>query len=151
MNVARLQSRLSVLTIGVDDIGAMRDFYEHKFGWAPHAANQDVAFFKLNGLLLGLYSKRGLAAEAARPFRATEGLSFTLGYNVETEGDVDAIVAALEADGVEVPKRPHRTSYGGYAAFVADPEGNLWEIVANPHIELDAAGNVIRHAEIAPL
>ena len=52
------------MTVGVDDLAAMRDFYAEKFGWKPEAENKDIVFFKLGGVLLGFFEKEDLARDA---------------------------------------------------------------------------------------
>ena len=52
-----MEQRLTIVTIGVDDLAAMRDFYVEKFGWTPVAENKDIVFFKLSGTLLGFFEK----------------------------------------------------------------------------------------------
>lgn len=40
-----MQQRISIMTLGVDDLAAMRDFYVDKFGWTPVAENKDSCSF----------------------------------------------------------------------------------------------------------
>lgn len=47
-----MQQRMSVLTIGADNLSAMKNFYEQTLGWQPVVQNKDIVFFKLNGFLL---------------------------------------------------------------------------------------------------
>jgi hypothetical protein len=52
-----MEQRLSIITIGCDNLQSMKKFYEEKFGWHPVAENKDILFFKLNGFLFGLYGR----------------------------------------------------------------------------------------------
>lgn len=146
-----MEQRLTVLTIGVDNLTAMREFYEQKFGWTPVAANKDIVFFKLNGFLFSLFGKAGLAQDADVQDGSTGPNSLTLSYIVEAEAEVDALFARLENAGVRIAKRPEKTFFGGYSGYVADIEGNLWGIACNPYIEMDPQGNVITHKDIEHL
>lgn len=146
-----MEQRLSILTLGVDDIAAMRDFYVDKFGWTPLAENRDIVFFKLNGALLSFYDKEVLAQGAREEPAAVGSKPFSLAYNVETEDEVDELFALLEGKGVKIVKRPHKWFFGAYVGYVADVEGNVWEIGYNPYIELDEQGHVVTHKDIKHL
>jgi len=147
-----MDQRLSILTLGVADLPRMRDFYETKFEWKPVAANKDIVFFKVNGMMLALFGNKELAADAAMG-DAQHGAfrGFTLAYLARDEAEVDRIFAQLEKRDVRVVTRPSKTFFGAYRGYVADPEGNLWEIGSNPLIELDAQGRVVTHADIGHL
>lgn len=49
-----MEQRISVLTIGAEDLNAMKTFYEQTLGWIPVAQNKDIVFYKLNGFLLSV-------------------------------------------------------------------------------------------------
>lgn len=146
-----MEQRLSILTLGVDNLPAMRDFYVRGFGWTPVAENKDIVFFKLNGSLLSLFDKEALAQDADMEQDGGGSRTFSLAYIVETEEEVDELFALLESRGVNIVKRPQKTFFGAYGGYVADIEGNLWDIGSNPYIELDERGNVthkdIKHLE----
>lgn len=147
-----MDQRLSIFTLGVNDLVVMRNFYVDKFGWTPVAENKNIVFFKLNGALLGFFEKRDLAQDAQVEEPATVGSkSFSLAHIVETEEEVDELFASLESKGVEIVKRPEKTSFGAYGGYVTDAEGNLWDIACNPYIQLDERGNVVTHMEIKHL
>jgi catechol 2,3-dioxygenase-like lactoylglutathione lyase family enzyme len=44
-----MEQRINVLTIGADDLPAMRNFYEHVLGWTAVAGNKDIAFINSMG------------------------------------------------------------------------------------------------------
>ena len=145
-----MEQRLSILTLGVDDLAAMRDFYVEKFGWTPVAENKDIVFFGLNGTLLSFFEKEALAQDA-QVERAAGSSGFSLAHNVRTEDEVDELFALLESKGVEIVKRPEKTFFGAYGGYVADVEGNLWDIACNPYVELDEQGAVVTHKDIKHL
>lgn len=147
-----MEQRLTIVTVVVDDLAAMRDFYVEKFGWTPEAENKDIVFFKLNGVLLGFFEKEDLARDArveAAP--AVGSKPFSLAHDVRTEEEVDELFALLESRGVEIVKRPEKTFFGAYGGYVADVEGNLWDIACNPYVELDERGDVVAHRNIEHL
>ena len=146
-----MEQRLSILTLGVDDLAAMRDFYVEKFGWTPVTENKDIVFFKLNGVLLSFFEKEALAQDARVEPVAVGSKPFSLAHNVETEEEVDELFALLASKGVEIVKRPEKTFFGAYGGYVADVEGNLWDIACNPYVELDERGDVVTHKDIEHL
>src|SRR3954470_13562180 len=101
-----MEQRLSILTLGVDGLPAMRDFYVRRFGWAPVAENKDIVFFKLNGSLLSLFDKEALVQDADVEQDGGGPRTFSLAYIVETEEEVDGLFALLESRGVNIVKRP---------------------------------------------
>ncbi|WP_206614435.1 VOC family protein [Chitinophaga barathri] len=145
-----MEQRLSLITIGVKNLAAMRDFYEQKFGWSPAAVNKDIVFYKVNGMLLSFFPAKDLADDAGLAEHTSAG-SFALGYLVPSEKEVDNLFDLLENNGVEIVKRPVKTFFGAYTGYVKDVEGNLWDVGYNPLIPLDAEHNVITHEDIRHL
>jgi len=143
-----MEQRLSILTLSVDDLVAMRDSYVEKFGWTPVAENKDIVFFKLNGVLLSFFEKEDLAQDARVEPASVGSKQFSLAHNVETEEEeVDELFAILESRGVKIVKRPEKTFFGAYGGYVADLEGNLWDIACNPYVELDERGYVVTYKD----
>jgi hypothetical protein len=66
---------------------------------------------------------------AVGPSSPTE---FTLGHNVSSKEEVDAVMQEASKAGAVVVKDAHDTFWGGYAAYFQDPNGHLWEIAWNP-------------------
>ncbi|WP_394823153.1 VOC family protein [Pendulispora albinea] len=147
----RLEQRLSIVTLGVQNLARMRDFYETKLGWKPVAANKDIVFFKVNGMLFALFGNKELAADAQLSADGSGFRGFTLAYLAHDPAEVDGIFAQLESKGVRIVTRPSKTFFGAYRGYVADIEGNLLEIGYNPLIELDAQGHVVTHRDIRHL
>ncbi|MDP1641114.1 MAG: VOC family protein [Phenylobacterium sp.] len=48
-----MDQRVSLITLGVDDLNRARSFYEDGLGWRPVSATDDVCFYQLPGLALG--------------------------------------------------------------------------------------------------
>jgi catechol 2,3-dioxygenase-like lactoylglutathione lyase family enzyme len=131
--------RLTVLTLGVDDLARAVAFYRDGLGWPtkgivgeefPHGA---VAFFDLQpGLRLALWKRADLAHDlgiAPSPASQTE---CSLGYNVASVEAVDAAMAVAASAGARIVKPAGRTFWGGYAGYFQDPDGHAWEVVWNP-------------------
>lgn len=138
-----MEPRLSLVTLGVDDLERARTFYE-ALGWRASPASQgDVVFFQLNGMALSLYPRELLAEDAAIPPGGKPAFSgVTLAHNCRSEREVDAIYAEALRAGARGVKPPQKAFWGGYSGYFADPEGHLWEIAHNPFFPLDPAGNL---------
>lgn len=143
-----MEQRLSIITLGADDLRAMRNFYVDKFGWTPVAENPDIVFFKLNGLLLGLYGRKELAEFGGTTPEGSGFRSFVLAYMVDSKQKVEALYQQLKSKGVKIVKEPSEPPIGGYCFLLQDIEGNIWEVAYNLFISLDKEGNVITHTSI---
>ena len=143
-----MDQRLSIITIGVDSLQAMKNCYVEKFGWKPVAENQDIVFFKLNGFLFGLYPAKKLADFATTPPEKTGFRPFTLAYMVDSKQKVIDLYNMMKGRGVKIMKEPQVPPIGGYYFLMADMEGNIWEVAYNLFMPLDEKGNVITHKHI---
>ncbi|SDT52504.1 VOC family protein [Bradyrhizobium canariense] len=131
--------RLTVVTLGVNDMRASIAFYEalgfeRKFS----ATGEIVAFFETGGPVLGLFPWGQLAQDVTLPesprpqaFRGT-----TLAWNCRTTEEVDAVLDFAISQGASLLKPAHGTDYGGYSGYFADPDGHPWEVVIAPNIEV---------------
>ena len=130
-----MEQRLTLITLGVSDLKRSRNFYEQKFGWTPAPnSSDDIVFFELNGILLGLFPDHALAEDAHVDAAGSGFKKFSLAYNVRSEKEVDTLVSELEKRGVKILKHPQKVFWGGYSSYVADPDDNLWEIAFNPYL-----------------
>jgi uncharacterized protein len=138
-------ARLSVATLGVRDVPAMRGFYE-RLGWKSNSPPGDeFAAFPLGGAVLGIYRLDLLAGEAemevAQLSDAFKG--FTLAINVEEREELDAAFAAAVEAGAIALAEPTDRDWGGRSAYFADPERNVWEIAWLPGSQFDERGALI--------
>lgn len=137
-----MEQRLSLITLGVEDLRRSIAFYE-ALGWRRSARNADgVAFFQLGGMVLSLFPREALADDAGvAPFG--EGFrGIALSHNVRDRADVDILTLEISAAGGTVVKEPEAKSWGGYGAYVADPDGFLWEIAWNPGFPMAEDGSI---------
>ena len=129
-----IPARMTVVTLGVQDMPAMRAFYR-SLGWRETKDSTDgFASFLLDGAILALFPFKELAEDARVP-ASDVGTAFrgvTLAINVETKELVDTTIDHLRAKGAPITKEPEDASWGGRSAYFADPEGNLWEVVWAP-------------------
>jgi catechol 2,3-dioxygenase-like lactoylglutathione lyase family enzyme len=139
-----MEQRLTFITLGAKDTSALKQFYIEKFGWKP-VKTDGIIFFKMNGFILAFYPADELAKDAGVPADGSGFKKFTLSINYRSENEVDEAFKTLKSKAVHVVKAPQKASWGGYSGYVADPEGNLWEIAYNPFLEIDNNGNVGAH------
>jgi hypothetical protein len=127
-----VEQRLSLVTLGVDDLARARAFYE-ALGWQTGAApGDDVVFFQAAGVILGLWDRTALAQDSG----VQDGGGFggiTLAYNVRSPAEVDAVIDEARAAGGNVTREPAATFWGGYSGVFVDPDGHPWEVAHNPH------------------
>lgn len=136
-----MKPRITVLTLGVDDLERAVAFYRDGLGFPTdgiigtefeHGA---VAFFDLeNGLRLALWRRADLAHDSGLPQSPPSSTEFSLGHNVNTRTEVDCVMEAARAAGGEIVKPAQETFWGGYAGYFRDPDGHLWEVVWNPQL-----------------
>jgi uncharacterized protein len=135
----RLVPRLTVITLGVSDIRASIAFYD-ALGFARklRATGEAVAFFDTGGPVLGLFPWDRLAHDAGLPEqpRPQAFRGATLAWNCRSTEEVDAVLEFAVAQGARLLKPAHKTDYGGYSGYFADPDGHAWEVVVAPGIEV---------------
>jgi len=138
-----MEPRISLITLGVADIGRARAFYE-RLGWrASPSSNDSVAFFQLGGLALGLYGREALAEDAQTgPVGAGFG-GITIAQNQRSPDEVDRVLAEAVAAGGRLLKPGQKVFWGGYSGYFADPDGHAWEVAWNPFFTLDEQGRLI--------
>ena len=124
---------ISVITLGVADIERSQRFYMDGFGLEHARPPKGIIYFKLAGALLALFPRDELARYAGVEPTSPGGFAgTTLSCNVGSKSAVGELVARAEAAGATVVREPQIVSWGGYCAWIADPDGYLWEIVWNP-------------------
>jgi predicted lactoylglutathione lyase len=135
-----VEQRLTLVTLGVADVARSRAFYE-ALGWKASPASQDsVAFFQMVGMVLALWGRQDLADDATVP-NSTPGFSgVALAWNARSQAEVDAALAEAVAAGGRLVRAAHKTFWGGYSGYFADPDGHLWEVAHNPFWRLDDGG-----------
>jgi catechol 2,3-dioxygenase-like lactoylglutathione lyase family enzyme len=134
---------MSLVTLGVADLGLAIAFYRDVVGWEPVSVQGDVAFFDLGGTILGLWPHRELAADegmAGETPGAYHG--FSLAYNARSHAEVDTIFAGLAERGARIPKPPVETDWGGYSGYFADPDDHHWEVAWNPFWAVGPDGRI---------
>jgi hypothetical protein len=136
-----MQQRLSLVTLGVAELGRARRFYE-ALGWTTRAApDDDVVFFQAGGLVLALWDRARLAEDT----RVADGGGWggiTLAHNVREPAEVDLVLEQARAAGARIVREGAPTFWGGYSGVFLDPDGHAWEIAHNPHWTLLDDGGI---------
>jgi len=135
--------RITVLTLGVDDLERAVRFYRDGLGLRTEGIvgkefeNGAVASFDLqSGVKLALWPRANIARDTGlMPGRANP-TEFTIGHNVSSKAEVDVVMAQARAAGAVIVKAAQDTFWGGYAGYFQDPDGHLWEVAWNPHWEV---------------
>jgi len=137
-NNTDMEQRMTFITLGVEDLNQSIDFYENKFGWKrSELSNESIIFYDLNGTYLALYDREKLAKDVNVDPLGNGFRSFTMAYNTRSEKEVDNLIENLRKQGVQVIKEPQKVFWGGYSSYIADPDGNLWEIAFNPYLKIE--------------
>ncbi|MGC2289462.1 MAG: VOC family protein [Thermoplasmata archaeon] len=139
-----MEPRISLVTLGVSDLRRSVKFYQDDLGWNTTFTEGDpIAFFRLRGLVLGLYERRALAADVNVSPEGNGFRGITLAHNVRSRRAVVAIFARLRRRGASIVKPPRATDWGGFSGYFADPDNHLWEVAHNPGWKLDRNGAVV--------
>lgn len=135
-----MQPKLTVVTLGVDDLEKAVRFYHEGLGlFTPGIIGQEyehgaVAFFDMGGVKLALWPRASLAHDTGLPLSPASPTDLSLGHNVGSKGEVDAVMQQALIAGATLVKAAHDTFWGGYAGYFQDLDQHLWEVVWNPHL-----------------
>jgi uncharacterized protein len=137
-----MEQRISLITLGVGDVGRARAFYE-RLGWQGQEAEETV-FFQAGGMALILWGRAKLAGDSGVPDQGPGGFDgVVLAHNVRSRAEVDAVLAGAARAGAEISQPARETFYGGYAGCFRDPDGHVWEVAWNPGFTLAADGSLV--------
>ena len=135
----KMKPRITVLTLGVDDLNRSLEFYRDGLGLKTEGIvgveyeYGAVVFIELqNGLQLALYPRASLAHDANIPQTPRSPTEFSIGHNVNSRKEVDTVMAQAQKTGATIIKPAQKTFWGGYAGYFQDPDGHLWEIAWHP-------------------
>jgi hypothetical protein len=139
-----MKPRITILTLGVADLEASMRFYRDVLGFATdgivgtefeHGA---VAFFDLQGgLKLALWPRESIAYDTNIAETQPSATELTLGHNVNSREEVDAVMAQVTRAGATIVKHAADTFWGGYSGYFQDPDGHIWEVVWSPDLVVE--------------
>jgi hypothetical protein len=146
-----MKPRVTVITVGVDDLERSLRFYRDGLGLETEGIigkefeHGAVAFFDLQaGLKLAIWPRTSISHDSGIPLSSPSPTELTVGHNVSSKAEVDAVMEQAQNAGAIIVKPAHDTFWGGYAGYFQDPDQHLWEIVWNPQwaIRDGATGNI---------
>ncbi|NBE55300.1 VOC family protein [Streptomyces boluensis] len=136
-----MEQRLSLITLGVDDLARSRAFYE-ALGWRGQEVEETV-FFQAGGLALVLWSRAKLAADCGIEDARAPGFGgIALAHNVRSAAEVDALLTTASEAGARITKPGTHSPLGFYTGVFLDPDGHPWEIAHNPGFALADDGSL---------
>ncbi len=134
-----MKPRVTLITLGVDDLERALRFYRDGLRWPTRGIvgtefeHGAAVFFDLaGGVKLGLFARENLARDAGLPVAPHSATEFSLAHNVASKQEVDEILAQAHKAGARIVKPAQETFWGGYAGYFQDPDGHLWEVAWNP-------------------
>jgi uncharacterized protein len=136
-----MKPRITVLTLGVSDLEKSLALYRDGLGLPTEGiVGQQfeygaVAFFTLqNGLMLALWPRTSIARDSGLSLQPPSATEFTIGHNVGSRAEVDAVMDQARRAGAKIVKAAGETFWGGYAGYFQDPDGHMWEVAWNPQL-----------------
>ena len=134
-----MKAKITVITLGVDDLEKSLRFYRDGLGFATEGIIGKefeygaVVFIQLQpGLRLALWPRKSIAHDTGLPLTPACTTEMTIGHNVASRQEVDAVMQKANAAGAKIIKAAHETFWGGYSGYFQDVDGHLWEVVFNP-------------------
>lgn len=134
-----MKPRISLITLGVDDLEKSLRFYRDGLGLPTKGIvgtefeDGAVVFFDLQAnLKLAIWPRKSLAHDSGLPLGLPSATELSLGHNVSSKDEVDAVMDQARKAGATIVKPAHDTFWGGYAGYFQDPDQHLWEIAWNP-------------------
>jgi len=138
-----MKPRVTVITLGVDDLDKSLAFYRDGLGFLTEGIigkkfeHGAVAFFDLRpGLKLAIWPRESISHDVGIPRSTHSPTDITIGHNVASKEEVDAVMAQATQAGARIVKPAQATFWGGYAGYFQAPDDHLWEIVWNPQFEI---------------
>ena len=139
-----MKPRITVITLGVDDLEESLRFYRDGLGLPTQGIigkefeHGAVAFLQLqNGVMLALWPRKNIAWDSTLPLQAPSSTEFTIGNNVNSKEEVDAVMKQAKEAGAKIVKSAGDTFWGGYYGYFQDPDVHLWEVVWNPQMKIE--------------
>lgn len=136
-----MKQMISVVTLGVADLGRSQAFYEQGLGWKPFKTG-GIVMFRTPTAILSLFPRPDLAKDAHVPAEGSGFRAVSLAYCAQSRDEVHAVMDEASAAGATILKQPQVAFWGGYSGYFADPDDHLWEVAFHPDWEFDQDGRV---------
>lgn len=136
-----MKPRITVITIGVEDLDRSLRCYRDGLGLQTQGIigtefdHGAVAFFDLQAnIKLAIWPRKSISHDSGITLGSPSATEFTLGHNVSSKAEVDAVMEQARRAGAVIVKLAHNTFWGGYSGYFEDPDQHLWEVVWNPEM-----------------
>jgi len=127
-----MEQRISLVTLGVSDLGRARAFYE-ALGWSgAQQPDDEVCFFQAGGMVFGLWTALG--------GHGAPGIE--LAHNVRSVEEVNKVLDEAGHAGGSIVRPAAVAAWGGTTGAFADPDGYVWEVAHNPGWTLNPDGTI---------
>src|SRR5207237_9750790 len=124
-----MKPRITLITLGVDDLQKAVRFYRDGLGLKTQGIVGTefeygaVAFFDLQlGLKLALWPRKSIAHDTGISLGSLSPTEFTIGHNVSSKVEVDEVMEQAKRAGAVVVEPAQHTSDGGYAGCFQDSD-----------------------------
>ncbi|WIE72874.1 VOC family protein [Curtobacterium sp. MCJR17_020] len=134
---------MHAITLAVADVARSADFYRALLGiegsgvigteYAPTETETGgtTAMFTLDDdLIVSVYGRDDMAKDSG--VALADGPAATIGHFVDTQADAEAFLDRARIAGATMLAPPYTRPWGMWSGFFQDPDGHLWEVVANP-------------------
>ncbi|MEO7000285.1 MAG: VOC family protein [Ktedonobacterales bacterium] len=127
-----MTARIDLVTIIVEDIQMMKQFYQNALGFVMKTDVGEYVEFATPGVRFSLCERHVLAdaTHHASYSQTKRGQSFELAFPFASPAEVDAAYTHVVAVGGTPVQGPTNMPWGQRTAFFADPEGNIHELFA---------------------
>jgi uncharacterized protein len=127
-----MEQRMSLVTLGVENLARARSFYE-ALGWSgAQQPDNEVCFFQVGGMVFGLWTALG--------GHGAPGIE--LAHNVRSVEEVTQVLHEAEQAGGAIVRPAAVAEWGGTTGAFADPDGYVWEVAHNPDWTIQADGAI---------
>jgi catechol 2,3-dioxygenase-like lactoylglutathione lyase family enzyme len=104
-----MKPRITVLTLGVNDLEKAVKFYSEGLGFSTGGIVGNefeygaVAFFQLqHGVRLALWPRKSISQDTDLKLTAPSATDFTIGHNVASKAEVDQVVLKTKTAGAKI-------------------------------------------------
>ena len=124
-----MNSHVSAILLGVDDMERSKRFYVDGLGWTiQNDWKISVFFVPHGGSLVGFYGREGLADMVGASPDGSGFSGVVFNYVVRSEARVDEVMEEAKQAGATILKPAAKLKWGGYGGCFADPDGYIWNI-----------------------
>jgi predicted lactoylglutathione lyase len=124
-----MESRISLLTLGVSDLGRSKKFYEQLGFKTTWSEDKGVIFFQTStGTALSLFKFSDLLKDIGIGEAEKKFGGITIAHNTREKHEVDEVMKLVQEAGGRVLKKAQDAFWGGYSGYFSDPDGHIWEV-----------------------